>query len=230
MRLIIILVVIIPLFSFSQNCDDCNIDYRIISNNGCYTSIKQVDKNEIELYKSYCNEANYYKPSDFIKINNSDSLEKVLYKRYPLNFKKTDNGFEFIDLNDKRIKFQVIRMKDYKLNQDYEIRAIIKEYIIIYVSGYEWFQFELIDTKRFIQYSLPGEPVFINPELLYGYSGYGGDSQIKFIDTKNNKDVHLIFQESISNVGHSSNLSMGTLLEFNNTNCQDTLYLNIVNH
>ncbi len=229
MRLIIILIVIIPLFSFSQNGYDCNIDYRILSNNGCYASIKQIEKNEIELYKSYCNEASYYKSSDIIKINNSDSLEKVLYKKYPMNFRKVDNGFEFIDLNDKRIKFQEITMKDCKLNQDYEIRAIIKEYIIIYVSGYEWFQFTLIDTKRFIQYSLPGEPIFINPDLFYGYSGYGGDSEIKFIDTKNNKDVYLIFQESIFNVGHSSNLSMGILLEFNNTNCKDTLYLNIVN-
>ena len=63
MRLIIAFMVFAPLFGLCQNCDDCNIEYRIISRNGCYSSIKQVEKNEIELYKSYCNEPNYSKPS-----------------------------------------------------------------------------------------------------------------------------------------------------------------------
>ncbi|MCF8347370.1 MAG: hypothetical protein K9G61_01035 [Bacteroidales bacterium] len=229
MRLIIAFMLFIPLFCSSQNCDECNIEYQIISRNGCYSSIKQIKKNEIELYKSYCNEPNYYKPTDYIIIKNGDSLEKTLFEKYPDNFKKSENGFDFIDANGNKTKIQKLMPEDIKSRQVYKIKAIISGYILVYVTGYEWWYYQLFDIKRFKQYTLPGAPVFINPDFLYGYTDYYGSGEIKFIDTKNDRDVHLLFGESISNVGHSSNPSMGTLLNFNHTKCKDTIYFNIVN-
>jgi len=227
MKLLTILILIFPILIFGQNCDDCNIDPYIVSNSGCSVRLTQIKQKDVETYKIYCVEKEAYNISSYIHINDSDSLEKLLIQKYPDHFKINETGFDFIDNQGEKIEIRNIKaVYDIKDKQEYKITTIIGKYLVVYISGYEWWNYRLIDTENFVQYILPGPPIFINSELLYAYTNCYGSGEIKFIDTEKNKDVSLSFENSIYNVAYS-NGSMGTLMELKNRKCKDTIYLNV---
>jgi hypothetical protein len=80
--------------------------------------------------------------------------------------------------------------------------------------------------ETFESYILPGEPIFINPNLVYGYTNYYGDGELKIIDLERGKDVVLTFSNEIL---HACT-SIGILLEFRNENCDSTQFLHVYTH
>jgi len=225
-------VIIILLFSNSVYCqisEDCLINPRIYSASGCNFRLEQLKQVDIDKYKMYCSYNESYNLTEFKDINNSDSLELNLFKVYPLNFNKIESGFEFKNYAGKKIKIQKsgpnVDMKEFS---DYNIISKTHNFIVISQTGYESWSYLLIDLDNFISYNLPSKPIFINSNLIYGFTNYYGSGEITFINMKNKTEITLSFEHEITSVSYSRNLSMGTLLEFRKEKCNSEKYLSII--
>jgi hypothetical protein len=228
-----ILNILILLFftsqAYCQVSENCGINPTINSNNGCSVRLNQLTKEEIDKYQKYCSFSKSYNSSEYTYLDNDELIENHLLESYPLNFKKTKTGFEFKNQKGKILKIQKINLSsDFKQNQNYDFIAKINHFIIISQTGYETWNYLLIDLNNFNSYNLPGEPVFIDSNLVYGYTNYYGTGAITIIDIKRDEDATLLFENEILNVNYSYNLSMGILLELRNKNCNSNQFLNIV--
>ena len=162
-------------------------------------------------------------------MDDDNLIENHLFESYPLNFKKTKTGFEFKNKQGEILKIQ----KEYlnsesKQYQNYDFITRVNDIIVISQTGYESWNYLLINLSNFNSYNLPGAPIFIDSNLMFGYTNYYRSGELKIINIERKKDVTLSFENEILNIKYSNNLSMGLLLEFRNENCNSNQFLNIV--
>ena len=214
---------------YGQTSENCGINPSIKSNNGCSIRLNQLKDNEIDKYQKYCSNLKSYNSSEYTYLDDDNLIENHLFESYPSNFKKTKTGFEFKNKQGEILKIQKVNLNsDSKQYQNYDFIARVSHFIVISQTGYESWNYLLIDLSNFNSYDLPGEPVFIDSNLIYGYTNYYGSGELTIINFERENDVTLSFENEISNVKYSNNLSMGILLEFRNENCKSNQFLNIV--
>ncbi|WP_152604769.1 hypothetical protein [Psychroserpens jangbogonensis] len=225
----IIILILLTTQAYSQVSINCAINPTINSNNGCSISLNQIIKEDIKKYQSYCSNSKSFNANEFTFLDNNEVIENHLFKSYPLNFKKTKTGFEFKNQQDQILKIEKAYLNsNSKQIRNYDFIAKVGHFIIISQTGYESWNYLLIDLKNFNSYNLPGQPVFIDSNLIYGYTNYYGNGELTIINIETNSDVTLSFENEISNIKYSNNKSMGLLLEFRNEKCTSNQFLNIV--
>lgn len=210
-----------------QNSEDCQISPRIHSINGCSIKLNQLKQNQIEQYQKYCSNLKSHNLSEYNYFKNNTTIENYLLEKYPVNFKQIETGFEFINNEQKSIKFQKIT-EDLKESQDYKFIAKKNNFIIIKLNTYENTNYTIIDLEKFNSWVLPGNPIFTNYNVVYAYTNYYDEGILKIIDIERKKDITLSFEHQILNVKYSNNDSMGLLIEFENKNCNENQFLNIL--
>jgi len=225
----IFILLLLTTQAYSQVSGDCDINPTIQSNNGCSFRLNKLVDEDIDKYKKYCSNSMSYNSSEYTHLDNDDLIENHLFESYPLNFKKIKTGFEFINQQGQILKIQKVNLNsNSKHYQNYDLIAKVNHFIIISQTGYESWNYLLIDLNNFNSYYLPGKPVFIDSNLIYGYTNYYGSGELTIINIERENDVTLSFDDEILNIKYSNNLSIGILLEFRNENCNYNRFLNIV--
>lgn len=153
---------------------------------GLLYGVAQLDGFKVYLEKSNKSDFEERNAEDFIKFNkteNSDSLEKVLQKRFPDIFYKKDDCYLFHPKNQKQ---EIIVMNyispDTKSSGAYKFVGSYKDFILINQEFYEGEGYLVINTTNREVYSFANEPRFMNEQRLYSLGDNYGTTDFQVYD------------------------------------------------
>lgn len=214
---ILIILGLLSLQVHAQVSENCIISPSIQSTNGCRFDFKQLKSTEVTQFQSYCTETKSFNEAEHVVIEDVAAFEQKLFKSYPKNFTQIKNGFVFTDQNGKQFTIQKKIFKTFSKEAiEYTILKKVNQYVVIEEIMYEDGKYTVIDLNTFTAYVLPGHPIFINKNVMFGCGMY----DITIIDMERKQDVTLMFNEPLGNASYSTNNSVGMLFQTYSNDCK----------
>lgn len=159
----------------------------IVSHHGAMITLQETDSAG---FAGFTN--NSWQDEKYRLFDDPEAAEKAMTASYPALF---NAPLSFENGNMLTLK-RVPAATDLKGQLDFRLVGRCENRLVIYVWGFEWEQFLLLDPDGTRHYILPGPPAFNSfTGSVWGWGNAYGDSDFTVIDLNNHHDATLTFYD-----------------------------------